>query len=57
MKKIDEAIMILRSIPEDKLDAVIDALYAFSKTPPQKTSGPADIICFPGNLPEDKGED
>lgn len=61
MKKIDEAILILRSIPEEKLDMVIDYLYAFSQTPKKKPDGPADIISFSGkhhssNEAEDDGQ-
>ena len=52
MKKIDKAIMLLRSIPEDKLDIVIDYLDAFSRIPPKKASGPADIINISDKVPD-----
>ena len=54
MKKIDKAIMLLRSIPEDKLDTVIDFLTAFSIPVKQVTSKPADVIEFSINEPENR---
>jgi len=56
MKKIDKAIMLLRSIPEDKLDAVIDFLTAFSIPVKQTPSNPGDIIDFSTRIPEDSRE-
>lgn len=56
MKKIDKAIMLLRSIPEDKLDMVIDYLDAFSRVPPKKTAKPADIIDISTTKHNDSGE-
>lgn len=54
MKKIDKAIMLLRTIPEEKLDTVIDFLIAFSvpvKHPQSKTS---DIIDLSEKLIDDR---
>lgn len=56
MKKIDKAIMLLRSIPEDKLDMVIDYLDAFSRVPPKKPPKPADIIDISTTKHNDHGE-
>lgn len=56
MKKIDKAIMLLRSIPEDKLDAVIDFLTAFSISVKQDPSAPGGIIDFPTKNSEDSRE-
>lgn len=56
MKKIDKAIMLLRSIPEDRLDMVIDYLDVFSRVPPKKTIKPADIIEIPTTKHFDGGE-
>lgn len=56
MKKIDKAIMLIRSIPEEKLDAVIDFLIAFSVPAKQSPSKPGDIIDFSTKLPDDSRE-
>ncbi len=56
MKKIDKAIMLLRSIPEDKLDEVIDLLTVFSVPVKQTPSKPGSVIDFFNNSPEDSRE-
>ena len=56
MKKIDKAIMLLRTIPEEKLDTVIDFLIAFSVPVKQTPSKPGSVIDFFNNSPEDSRE-
>lgn len=57
MKKIDKAIMLLRSIPEDKLDAVIGFLTAYAHPPKRETNKPADIISISDKITDNGRED
>lgn len=57
MKKIDKAIMLLRSIPEERLDSVIDFLTAYTYQPKKKPDKPADIVNISDVKHSDSGED